>query len=547
MRRGRERNARRLSVQYEIVKALAEADTLEQVSALMLKTIVETLDWRAGGLWVLQGSGPELRCAAIHPTTGPLASWAEHSRSTRFAVGVGLPGRVWASGKGHWIVDTESDQDFPRQPVARDVGLRHGFAFPIRVRGAVAAVVELFAAGVRELDEDEVAFLEAFGRQLESFVERIDARRAMASSEARKSAILNAAVDAIVSADADGRIVDFNHAAESLFGRPREEVVGRRIAEVLVPEELRSRHVAGLEHYVATGEARILGQRVRVSALRADGSTVPVELTVTETRVEDRPAFTAFIRDITGQREAEIARERFLEILSHELRTPVTAIYGGAKLAARGSLDRARHEELLADVAAEADRLHRLIEDLMVVARAERGSTQLVLEPISVARLAERVVAAVGLRWPEVEFRLHVVDSGPPVDGDETSIEQLLRNLLTNAAKYASSGRVVDVEVEPREAGTTVRVLDRGPGIDPAETDRLFEIDYRSPRTQIAATGSGIGLFVARWLVQSMDGEIWARPREGGGSEFGFMLRAAPMTRDEVSHMDGVVELDAAQ
>ncbi|HUQ43084.1 MAG TPA: GAF domain-containing sensor histidine kinase [Candidatus Limnocylindria bacterium] len=530
--RGQQRQAQRLAVQYRIAKAFASADSLEEISGLVLRTLVDTLDWRAAGIWVLDDESTQLRCIASHPTEGPLGRWAEHSRALRLPIGAGLPGRVWASGQSHWIADTDSDENFPRRAIAREVGLGHGFAFGIRVGGAIAAVVELLGADASELDQDEAAFLEAYGHQLGSFIERVEARRAVAHSEAQKSAILDAAVDAIVSADAGGRIIEFNHAAEALFGRRREDVLGQRIADVLVPEDLRAQHVAGLERYLATGEARVLGQRVRVRALRADGSTMPVELTITETRVNERPSFTAFLRDITGQREAEVARDRFLEILSHELRTPVTAIYAGAKLASRGSLRDAQHAEVLQDVAAEADRLYRLVEDLMVVARAERGTGPLVLEPVNVARLTERVVAAVQTASPVVEFRLRIMGAGPPVQGDETYVEQLLRNLLINAAKYAASGRVVDVEVDPGEIDCTVRVLDRGPGIGEGEAERLFEIDYRSPRTQSSATGSGIGLFVARWLVESMGGRIWARPREGGGSEFGFSLLASDVTGD---------------
>ncbi len=104
-----------------------------------------------------------------------------------------------------------------------------------------------------------------------------------------------------------------------------------------------------------------MGSRVRSWALRADGSRLPIELTVTEIRVEGEPMFTAFIRDVTVERQAEIARERFLEILSHELRTPVTTIYGGAMVLARCSLDSAQRMELISDIGSEADRLHRLI------------------------------------------------------------------------------------------------------------------------------------------------------------------------------------------
>ncbi|MES1239526.1 MAG: HAMP domain-containing sensor histidine kinase, partial [Chloroflexota bacterium] len=226
----------------------------------------------------------------------------------------------------------------------------------------------------------------------------------------------------------------------------------------------------------------------------------------------------------TRERQAEIARDRFLEILSHELRTPVTSIYGGAKVAGRPGLPQERRTELLADIAAEADQLFRLVEDLVVLARAERGAQAITLEPVSLDRVAERVVAGAAATWPDMEFRLHASPGGPPVLADQTYVAQLLRNLLTNAGKYAYSGRVVDVEIEHGDGESSVRVLDRGPGVNEAELTRLFEIDYRSPLTESLAQGSGIGLFVARWLVEGMGGRIWGRRRPGGGSEFGFSL-----------------------
>lgn len=538
---------RRLAVQYAIARAFAEADELDDVSAGLLQNLADALGWQSASLWVLAEDGLTLRCAAIHPTDGPLQPWAEYTLGFRPEIGVGLPGRVWASGESFWISDTRKDQNFLRQALARAVGLRHGFAFPIRSRGSVVAVVELFAAEVREVDPEQAELLEAVGHQLGSFIERTESRRAVAHSEARKTAILNAAVDGIVVADSEGRVVDFNPAAEALFGRSRDEVLGRRIADVLVPDDLRPQHEAGLARYLATGESRILGRRVRTWAAHADGSRIPVELTITALQIDDRPMFTAFIRDVTRERQAETARDRFLEILSHELRTPVTSIYGGAKVAVRPTISREQQVELLTDIASEADHLYRLVEDLMVLARAERGAGPISLEPVSLDRVVEGVVTDLAARWPGLEFRVRPTGLGLPVQADSTYLEQLLRNIVTNAAKYGGAGGVVEVEIDHGETESIVRVLDRGPGVNESEVRRLFEIDYRSPLTEGLAQGSGIGLFVARWLVEGMGGRIWAVAREGGGSEFGFALPTVTERDPMGVEADAIVRLDSME
>jgi PAS domain S-box-containing protein len=520
-----ERLERQLAVQYAVARAFAEADRVDEIAGLVLQPFADALGWETAAVWTLGRDGL-IRCAAIYPTAGRLGPWAEHTLAREFPIGQGLPGRVWASGEPVWVRDTDSEDNFPRREAARAVGLRHGFAFPIRVRGVVAAVIELFAADVTDVDQDQIEFLEAVGHQLGSFIERIDARRAVAASEARKTGILSAAVDAIISADANGHILEFNPAAEELFGREREAVLGKRIAEVLVPADLRAVHEQGLARYVATGQAHILNQRVRTWGLHAEGTRVPIELTVTEVRLDGEPMFTAFIRDITREREAETARERFLEILSHELRTPVTSIYGGVKVLARRTLEAERAAEVLADIGDEADHLYRLVEDLIVLARAERGALTISLEPVRLERVVERVVDGFRQRAPGLVFTVHEEGLGLPVLADETYVEQLLRNLLSNAVKYGARGGTIDVQVAHDAAESRVAVLDRGIGIDPAEARRLFEIDYRSPLTEGLAQGSGIGLFVARWLAEGMGGRVWARARDGGGSEFGFALRS---------------------
>jgi PAS domain S-box-containing protein len=234
--------------------------------------------------------------------------------------------------------------------------------------------------------------------------------------------------------------------------------------------------------------------------------------------------------DITDRKDAEAFREAFLGILSHEIGTPVTSIYAASTLLSRPGLDDARRTDLVGDIGREAERLGRLVEDLIVLARAERGTIQVHTEPVLLQQVLPKVCEQQRRRWPDCRFELSMTSSLPVARAEEAFVEQIVRNLLDNAAKYGPSNGPVDVIVDAPDGWPRVRVLDRGPGIDPAEADRLFEVFYRSARTNNVA-GSGIGLFVVHRLVESIGGTIWARPRDDGpGAEFGFRLQ--PLTDD---------------
>ena len=234
--------------------------------------------------------------------------------------------------------------------------------------------------------------------------------------------------------------------------------------------------------------------------------------------------------DITDRVEAEAFREAFLGILSHELGTPVTSIYAASTLLSRPGLDDARRVELIGDITHEAERLRRLVEDLVVLARTERGTIQVHTEPVLLQHLLPKVCDKERRRWPDCRFELSIAAPLPVARAEDSFVEQIVRNLLGNAAKYGPPDGPIELIADAQDGCPRVRVLDRGPGVDPAEAERLFEVFYRSERTARVA-GSGIGLFVAHRLVESIGGTIWARPREDGpGAEFGFRLQ--PFTDD---------------
>jgi signal transduction histidine kinase len=241
-------------------------------------------------------------------------------------------------------------------------------------------------------------------------------------------------------------------------------------------------------------------------------------------------------RKLEIERRSQDVGRAFIGVVSHELRTPITSIYAGAKLLNRRVGNEDERAEIAADIEAEADRLYRLTEDLLVLTRLERHDLELGREPILLTHLLHRVVASEQRRWPLVTFEPRVEGRLATVMGEESYVEQVVHNLLGNAAKYSPTGSHVEVVAEDLDGGVAVRVLDRGPGIGGSDPAQLFALFYRAPGTASQASGAGIGLFVCDQLVRAMGGTLWARPRPGGGSEFGFSLARYP---DELDGTDG--------
>jgi signal transduction histidine kinase len=235
------------------------------------------------------------------------------------------------------------------------------------------------------------------------------------------------------------------------------------------------------------------------------------------------------LRDVTEQRQREAVRETFIGVLSHELRTPVTTIYGGARVLSRedSTLDDSTRREILDDIADEAERLKRLVEDVVALSRFGETDADLGREPVLLQRIVPAVMASEEERWPGVRFAIEIAPGLPTVIADPTYLEQVIRNLLANAAKYGGQGTSVDVVVEYQQDSDEVAVCvrDDGPGIELHEAQRLFDLFYRSPKTATATTGAGIGLFVCARLMRAMGGRVWARPLPAGGAEFAFALK----------------------
>jgi signal transduction histidine kinase len=231
-------------------------------------------------------------------------------------------------------------------------------------------------------------------------------------------------------------------------------------------------------------------------------------------------------------RRANDAKDEFLGMMSHELRTPITVIHGGARIlrSRADHLEIETRDSLLDDIERESDRLARMLENLLALARAELDR-EVILEPVLLQRFLPKLVESI-VGSSNREVTLRSVDDIPAVAAEPGYIEHIVRNLVGNAIKYSPGDAPIEIVTGCYKGGAAIRVLDRGFGIADGEANRIFERFYRSDRTSRLAGGAGLGLAVCKRLVETMSGEIWAVPREEGGLEVGFSV---PAYKEEIS------------
>jgi signal transduction histidine kinase len=228
-----------------------------------------------------------------------------------------------------------------------------------------------------------------------------------------------------------------------------------------------------------------------------------------------------------GSPDADVRQEAdaFLAIMSHELRTPITTIYAGSSVLAHGGqLSPPASHMLALDISAEAARLYDLVEDLIAIARLERRALDPLEEPVLLQRVADITARVVAGRAPDVVFLRDGAADPPPVRADQTYVEHAARDLALAAARFGGPTRPVTIRVDhdTRSAEVSFRVLDRGPELSQGDRARAFDLPTDSDAGRLSSRG--VGPFVARHLIEAMDGRVWAQNRPDGGLELGFAL-----------------------
>jgi PAS domain S-box-containing protein len=386
--------------------------------------------------------------------------------------------------------------------------------------GSLHGVLAVYGSGTRSWREEEIEALSALAANTSTALSNAELYQRVADEKERSTAIIENIADGIVAVGREGEVVLWNRAAEEITGVPREEALGR------TPTQL-------LRRRLHADDGGPVGNRL-VSITRGDEE---VWLSLTEAVMHDPAGQVAgsifAFRDISADRYVEEMKSDFVSAVSHELRSPLTSIYGFAETLLRQDIlfgDEERRT-FLGYIASESERLTAIVDALLNVARLDSGDLQVTINAVDVnAVVAEAVSSAE--ETSRLDGHSFVVDlPTEPVraEADRDKLRQILAVLLDNAVRYSPDGGTVTVVARRKDDTVQIEVADEGIGIPAHQQERIFRKFYRAESGADArgTGGTGLGLFIARGLVGAMGGRIWVSSAEGEGSRFAFELPLA--------------------
>lgn len=372
-------------------------------------------------------------------------------------------------------------------------------------------------------------------------------RRELLLSESRKrlAATTRSALDAVIVMQEDGTILDWNNAAVTFFGYAQEFAIGKHMSELIIPERFREAHKNGMKKYLESGETTVIGKRIEIDALYADGSEFPVELAINVAKDLDQKIFIAYLRDISQRKlvetelkkalalakQANEAKANFLAIMSHEMRTPLNGVIGALDLLGRTPLSKQQTE--LVDTAEQSgEALLAQISDVLDFSRMEAGKLVLDLAPFDMRMLLASIENIIRAKTAE-SFNDFEVILDPLLStvfiGDAKRLRQVLLNFASNAAKFTTHGKITlkAEHVDDAKLGRAIEfsISDSGIGIAPESIPLLFkEFSMVDSSYHRQSEGTGLGLAISKRIVEAMKGTIGVESDLGIGSIFWFRI-----------------------
>jgi two-component system cell cycle sensor histidine kinase/response regulator CckA len=528
---------RTLVAQHSVTRILAESGDLEIAAPAILRTLCEALGWDVGALWVVDREAEQLRAVAVwHAPSVEVREFEAQTRSSRFPPGIGLPGRIWATGEPAWIADVTQDTNFPRARVAALGGLHGAFGFPITVGAEIVGVVECFIRTIRRPDNALLDMVASVGSQVGQFIERRRAEQQLRTKAAEYRLLFDANPAPMWVFDAETlRILAVNDAALRQYGYSREEFLSLTILDIRPPED-RERLLQLRRD--PSGPRRYSELRHR----KKDGTIIDVEVSADSLVFAGRPARIVLVQDVSHRKllEEQLRQAQKMEAvgrlaggIAHDFNNLLTVIGGHSELLLHelDAEDTRRGDVLTIQEAGE--RAGELTRQLLAFSRKQVLEPQ-VLDLNGLLRDSERLLRR--LLTENLELRIVLAPEIGRIRADPVQLRQVVLNLVVNARDAMPDGGLLTLETQNADidAEYTARhglvsagryvllaVSDTGVGMDAETKGRIFEPFFT---TKERGRGTGLGLATVYGIVQQSGGFIWVYSEPGRGATFKVYL-----------------------
>ena len=510
-----------------IARGALEAVSEAALAEIVLEELASVEGATAAAVYILDRDGGEVGLLALY-------GWTEEARNrydhVPMASDSGLT-ETLRTGAAVYVVDAvEYERRWP------DLGERYrseGFeataVVPLAAAGRTIGAISIAWGAPRIFTAEERTALEAMAAATAQGLERLRAQQAESRSLHLLEAIVAQMPLGVRVMALDGTVIAGNPLAAAVWhGSQEAQALADYAAWPMHHQDGRPYELPERPAFRALQGETVVDEEASIA--RFDGTRGVLSVSAAPIRDPGGRIMAGVVvtADITDRKDREASRDAFMAVLSHELRTPMTSIAAATRLlqVRAGDLDAETVAGLYDDIAAETGRLNRIIENLMVLSRIELATMLPTGEPIKLDRLLPRVVQAEQGLWTESRFDLECDRSLPVAHGDPGYLDQVMRNLLSNAAKYAPGRIEVAVRRDPNGQEVLISVRDHGPGVAAEEAGHIFELFWRSPGQSGRAPGAGVGLFVVRKLVEAMDGRVWLDPSVVDGASFVIALKA---------------------
>ncbi len=367
---------------------------------------------------------------------------------------------------------------------------------------------------------------------MRDITERKLAEEALKRSEEKYRELISTSIDGIISADSQMSVIIWNQGAEKIFGYTEKEMLGQSVFKI-IPEKDRAKMGNRVSLLVKTDSREGVNGTLEFVGQRKDGSNIPIEMSLSIRKNEGSHIVTAIVRDVTVRKEAEEKlreidrmKSEFLSNVSHELRTPLQSISGFTKLIMNGQVpDAATQQEFLQIIDGETQHLGNLINGLLDLSRLESGRFEIYPKPTAIRDTMVESIRSFHTiaRDKNITLKEEIPDDLPEMEVDNERMRQVFVNLLSNAIKYSDSGGSIMVRAEKHPEELLFQVSDHGIGMSPEAMQHLFERFYRA-KENTARSGTGLGLYITKQIIDAHGGRIWAESKVNEGSTFSFTL-----------------------